>query len=172
LSDPTLAETSVSDLEIYAMYTIGRPTRAQAVAHTKELALLQQFCFVAQNTGTVLLRDLRIVVDIAKSPGLRVLDAEPQLPLSPLEAAGVELASNTVVSERTEHFRLESRIRKLQPSATAWSDAFWIGSGTPCAVELPARVYADNLARPIDVRLHVDISFDSRDFAEWEAEQE
>jgi hypothetical protein len=141
-----------------------QPDPEKLKAYRQELALLVRLGFLVRNTGAVLVDDLRVVVEIPKLDGLRVLDELPERPRSPAEAhvsiARFALQPQRIVTRVEDagtHWEVTARIEKVQPNASAWSERFWIGSFLPQKLDLVARAYADNLSRPIAVSLQVEI---------------
>jgi hypothetical protein len=62
------------------------PDSQEMRAYWAECALLARMGFLLCNTGAVLMDDLRVVVEIPKLDGLRVLDELPERPRGPAEA--------------------------------------------------------------------------------------
>lgn len=140
------------------------PDPAELAAYRKERGLLARLGFLARNTGPVLLEDLRVVMEIPKVPGLRLLDELPKRPRDPL---AVDLPSlnglfpgdscSTFVEDAGSHWEIVAELGKIQPNAHAWSEPFWIGSPEPRTLSLNARVYGDNISRQISVPMQVTI---------------
>ena len=146
-----------------------RPDPEKMQAYRKECALLARMGFLLCNTGSVLVEDLRVVVEVPKLDGLRVLDELPERPRSPYEAGSFVVSRFALQSEHVAtqvddagtHWKVVARIGKIQPNASEWSKPFWIGSPLPQNLNLVARVYADNLSRQIAVPLQVEIQISS-----------
>ena len=121
--------------------------------------------FCVKNTGKILVADARVLVEIPKNEGLRVLDELPDRPRGPLDLPEVvSLASHLRPSTRTtsvddcgDHWEIDARLGKIQPDATVWSLPFWLGSPVPLHLPLVARVFGDNIATPIDVPVTITV---------------
>lgn len=137
----------------------NKPSPEKLAAYRRECALLTRLAFAVKNTGQVLLEDVRIRIEVPKSRGFVLLDAKPpkpqgmmDLPLSRFSVRGVLPCTDVV--DRGKLLELEARLGKVQTHATAWSAPFWIGSSVAKKhLVLAARVFADNLPKPIDVDL-------------------
>jgi hypothetical protein len=146
------------------------PDPQEMQAYRAECALLARMGFLLCNTGSVLVEDLRVVVEIPKLHGLRVLEELPDRPRSPSELTNLlvsrlALESQHVVTRVEDagtHWKVLARIGKIQPSASEWSKPFWIGSPLPQNLDLVATVCADNLPRRIAVLLPRGIRLECR----------
>jgi hypothetical protein len=139
---------------------LGRIDPKKLAAYRTERALFDGLGFHAKNTGRVLIEDARIVVEIPKHDGLRVLaqDELPERPRSPLDITPyIRPPSDTWVRGGEHSWEISSRLGKIQPDATVWSDPFYIGSTVPVDLVVTARIFGDNISRPIDVSLTIGI---------------
>lgn len=140
-------------------FSMNRVDPEKLAAYRKELGLLVRLGFCVKNTGKILVADARVLVEIPKHEGLRVLDELPDRPRGPLDLPEVvSLASHlrprtrtTSVDDCGDHWEIDARLGKIQPDATVWSLPFWLGSPVPLHLPLVARVFGDNIAPPIDV---------------------
>ncbi len=138
------------------------PDPKELAAYRRKLGLLQQVGFFIKNTGRLLVQDVRVVLDITKVNGLTVVDELPEKPRSPLDffvpvVHGIRLARTTDVKDLGASWEVEARFDKIQPTATAWSKPFWIGSERALELPLVARVYGDNIPKAIDVPIQITI---------------
>ncbi len=147
-----------------AAVAVGRlqPDPEKLAAYRRQRAQLARMALGIENIGPVTLSDVRVVVTIPKVHDLTVADRLPQRP----RPAVFDLTDFTdrmldtgqaVVRELQRSFELTLRLGKIQPAATAWSDPFWLGSNRTRTVPLSVRVFADNLPRPVDASVDLEI---------------
>jgi hypothetical protein len=139
------------------------PDPEKLLAYKKEMALLARLGFCVKNMGTTLAEDARVLVQIPKHDGLNIVDALPERPRG-LEASFGFIgrvvpasAMMTKVSDRGDHWEITARLGKIQPDATAWSKPFWMSSSYPHATSFTARLFGDNIPKPIDAPFRIDI---------------
>jgi Schlafen, AlbA_2 len=144
-------------------FSMNRVDPEKLAAYRKERGLLVRLGFCVKNTGKILVADARVLVEIPKHDGLRVLDELPDRPRGLLDLAAVHsLASHlrprsTSVDDCGDHWEIDARLGKIQPDATVWSLPFWLGSPLALDLALVARVFGDNIPTPIDVPLMIAI---------------
>lgn len=132
-----------------------RPDPEKVIAYRKEVALLTGIGFSVRNAGTLLVRGLRIVLAVPKLDGLRVMEERPEEPTGLV--ARIYEPSNIAAVDLADTWEVTAAIGSVQPGATAFSDAFWIGSEVERELRLVARVYGDNIPRPADVPIMIKI---------------
>jgi len=141
--------------------SLSRADPKDILAHKREMALLRSVGFRVENVGGVLVQDVRIVVEIPKLKGLRVVDELPEKPRGPyalsLPRVRAKVTRYTVVTEVDLAWEVEAAVGKIQPNATAWSLPFWIGSDEVREFALVARVFGDNIAKAIEVPMTIGI---------------
>lgn len=123
--------------------------------------MLTRLGFVVHNEGGVLVQGAKVVVRVPRTDRLRLLDEPPTEPVGPLQISPQRPLSNTRIHERGDHCELVALIGKVQPSASAWSDAFWIGSPSDQTLQLEAVLYADNISRPVKASFDVHINVEN-----------
>jgi hypothetical protein len=143
--------------------SINRADPEKLVAYRKELGLLVRLGFCVKNTGKVLVEDARVLVQVPKHEALRVVDELPDRPRGPLAFASVASQTrsrtrSTSVDDCGAHWEIDARLGKIQPEATVWSLPFWLGSPAPLELPLVARLFGDNIPRPIEVPLRIAIA--------------
>jgi len=121
-------------------------------AYQRDMALLRPLGIYVKNVGRVVVTDPRIVLQIPKRPGLRVVDELPQKPrLGYPSISGSIGLDGLVVNELSDIWEVHVRVRKIQASAEAWMPTFWLGADQELEVPILAKVYADNLPSALEV---------------------
>lgn len=140
------------------------PDPKKLAAYKKEMGLLRPLGFCARNVGRVLVEDVRVVISVPKTDGLRVVDELPQEPRGAMDFVMPYVARNFTrptrssdVSDVGSAFEVVARLGKIQPGATVWSKPFWVGSSIACDLSLVARVYGDNIPAVIEVPIQIKI---------------
>jgi hypothetical protein len=133
--------------------------------YNQEIGLLTRLGFCAKNTGPVVVLDARVVVQVAKCDGLRVVDRLPKRPrgtLAMVEAIRMREVfyrpeRSTSVADLGATWELVARLGKIQPNATVWSEPFWLGGTEPCELQMVAHVYGDNIVPSMEVPISVTV---------------
>lgn len=140
------------------------PDPKKLVAYKKEMGLLRPLGFCARNVGRVLVEDVRVVLSVPKSDGIRVVDELPTKPRGAMDLVMPIVARSFTrptrssdVSDVGSAFEVVARLGKIQPGATVWSKPFWVGSSVACDLALVARVYGDNISAVIEVPIQIKI---------------
>jgi hypothetical protein len=138
--------------------------------------------FALKNVGASVALNAKVEVIIPKKENLVVLDLSdypdpPQysgIPVGPVGNLRRALIDKniTTVSEREAGWEISAKIGSIQPKADAWSEEFYVGSMTPCSIDLEALIYADNLPDPLTVPLTLSITAHKRDITVEEIRSE
>ncbi|MCB9702287.1 MAG: ATP-binding protein [Myxococcales bacterium] len=137
------------------------PDPEKLAFYRKELGLLRPLGFCVRNVGEVLAEDVRVVLEVPKQEGIRVVDVLPADPRawSPIVPNfGVDAtrrARATAVEDQEAATKVVACLGKIQPGDTVWSEPFWIGSTVGCELSLSARVLGDNIPVVIDVPIAI-----------------
>jgi len=68
-----------------------------------------------------------------------------------------ESSRDVTVTRHGDNWLLSAFFQKVQPKRAVWTEnQFYVGSSQGSALELPARVFADNLSDPQDVKLRIE----------------
>ena len=133
--------------------TVDDPSPKDLIAYEKKRGLLQPLILLARNLSGPTILDARVVLRIPRRPGLKVSDKKPVRPSGLLAGlyTGTSLPSDVAVTKERDGWVVELRFGKIQPGADVESDPLWIGCDAACDVHISARVFADNLAQPVDL---------------------
>ena len=141
-----------------AKYSLSDLPPKDSWEHRRKLALLVPVGFYVYNSGRVTAHGVRATMRIGNGAGLRVFDNDslPQAPLVMMAPVG---RFEVWVEPFTDYWDVTVKFGKVQPSADRWtSEPLYIGATVSQALKVTARVFADNLSKPIDVPLSFDIS--------------
>jgi hypothetical protein len=167
--DPPIAEAALRMKEmkeqIFGFRSPYQPSIEKLVGYRKEIALLVPLGFFVRNIGSVLVEDLRVLVELPKVDGLRVTDELPDKPRGPLDMPAIsrirdaysQPRSTTIVHDRGVNWEVVARLGKIQPSASSWSMPFWIGCPNAHAFDITACMFADNISQRVSVSLRVSL---------------
>jgi hypothetical protein len=134
--------------------------------------LLRPAGFSVKNTGAIVLHNVRIRIVLPKMDELLIIDHSqypdpPQysgLPIGPIDTLRNILNKEnvTTIADIEDKWEISAEVGDIQPKADGWSEAFNIGSVKPCAVEMEALVFADELSEPLKVALKLSIAVRER----------
>lgn len=137
------------------------------VAYFETKLLVTPIGFAVYNSGSRLARRLRMEIEGTDDTEF-VLMLRTDLPNAPRKYHDHFLASSLVnqvvehkasavtITRRGQRWSLEVEFGDLQPKARSWSDApVYLGCRSSSAVELSAKLFADNLPDPISVPLGI-----------------
>lgn len=133
--------------------------------------LFRPLRLVVWNAGEVAATNVRCELAVHTDIGAMVWDTAdwpdaPRRYCSAFESAGIKGLKSPLrrtpgeVSIRTEEERILIAIEcgDLQPGRRVWSDVFYAGKGQSGEFELVGQIYADNLPRPKDFKLAIEVN--------------
>jgi len=143
----------------------NRPSAQEVRAYVRQVALLREVRLGIENLGQILARDVRVAIRIPHRGGLRIRDEFPERPHGPMDFPISHLVggpqSSTYVNREDDDWLLEAHLGKIQPSASVWSDPFWIGSSEEGTHAFTARLFGDNVPRAIESELLISFKTES-----------
>jgi hypothetical protein len=145
------------------------PSPAEVLDYLRVCALLAPLHLWFKNCGRRNASSVNIKIDVPKREGL-VIISKSDYPRKPkgrmLSAIGThfpDLHLDADVLERSDAWQIRFSARTLQPQDEHWSDQIYIGSAQSQTIETVARVFADDLAKPIEVPLAIKIEVATRE---------
>lgn len=123
----------------------------EMVEFIKETHLLNSIGFTLKNSGSLLVGNIRVEINVKKENGL-ILLAENEYPDKPtidriLTTNFSGLLSKVDVEDHSTRWTISVEFGNIQPKATSWSTGvFYIGSSKPYMIKFDALIYADNLS--------------------------
>ena len=121
--------------------------------------------FVVRNISSCAAYDVRVEVEVSDTGGLALADCSscPDLPqpyiLYAAQRTQAHLSSvsrDVTVTRHGDDWLIGAFVEKVQPKRAVWTeDQFYVGSTQARGLELTARVFADNLPEPQEVKLRI-----------------
>lgn len=131
-------------------------------SYIRQVGILKPVSFAIKNLSGTLAVNTIIDINKTKEEGLFISQYSPSPPKyhrfpTARDIDTSEFLKNISVNDRKEHWQILAETGNIQPKATAWSDPFYIGGNRNFSFELEAKIYADNLATPLNVPLSMTI---------------
>jgi hypothetical protein len=154
-----------------------KPTPKELREYYQEVALLVPVGLYVRNIGEVVAQDVRAEISLPIVDGLEVVEEQDHPRNRPSSNSFIVnnhnfmISQNLTLTRTTEKLLFEANFGKIQPQAEAWLyDLFYISSDRLLEVEMSARIFADNLPRPIDTLLKIQVSPTEMEYdpKEWE----
>lgn len=156
--------------------TLGTPTMStgrgpsrEELEYTKACALLAPLRIWVKNLGHRNASSVNVRILVPRGKGIHAIDEgdlpkEPQTPLSALASVRIPSFCDTHVEESPEGWNLEIHTKSIQPQDEFWSRSkFYVWSESDQTVETTATIFADDLAKPIEIPLKLTIQVTTRE---------
>ena len=161
LEEQLLRSVSAShNIAIPRFVPADEPTPDAIRAHHKDLAQFASVSLWLKNTGVQNGSNIKVEVSIQREDGLRVVDAsdlpkKPQNRIAMLTSVSASaFFRDTNVQEFADHFVVRMTVAKIQPQDEYWTNsAFYVASASNRTLQVTAKIFADDLAKPIEVPL-------------------
>lgn len=145
------------------------PSAEEVLEYTKALAMIAPLRIWLKNLGLRNASSVKVRIPIPRASGVRVVD-ESDLPKKPQGRLymGLNLHSSisfgTYVKESSEGWNVEIDAKTIQPQDEFWSyENFYLSSDGDCTIETSATIFADDLAKPIEIPLKIRIEVTTRE---------
>jgi hypothetical protein len=121
------------------------------------------------NVGKHNVSSVNVSIEIKKELGLQIVEEgdQPQKPsphLMPSIASKVN-AFGPFVEENKDSWQIDIHAPTIQPQREHWSGRFYVTSDRSRTIAAMAKIFADDLAQPIQVPLNLTIDVDSREMS-------
>lgn len=135
-----------------------RPKPQEVRRYHEELARFHSVGVVIRNTGSVPATGVRLEIFGQRIAGFEVRDVcdAPEEPSGLPRIHPISFRSSVSVSLHDDEWRAVVEVGNLQPKAEHWTDAdLYIAATLPVNVQATARIYADNLAQPVEIPVDI-----------------
>lgn len=146
----------LSEMVAMSAFRPFQPNAAELREHERLMSALTPVWLTALNSGGSVATDVILKAKLPKTTGLLLFDAEPKKPTGGFDLH-LQDARTVHLFDRGADQELKVRFGKIRPGDRTWSDPIWIGAREPTTVEFDASVFADNIPRPIDLTLVIEI---------------
>jgi hypothetical protein len=145
------------------------PSVEEVVGYTKALALLAPLRIWLKNLGLRNAASVKVRIHIPRESGVHVIDESnfPKKPKGRLLSSidwHTPISFGTHVNEASDGWHVKIDGKTIQPQDEFWSDEnFYISSDIDRTIETSAKIFADDLAQPIEIPLKIRIEVLTRE---------
>lgn len=150
---------------ILAMARHFEPSGEALRSFYEQAWLLTSLGFWTHNSAPVTATAMRVEITCETEEGVQILDewTRPKEPRGILQRPILPISSNISVSKYDRSYLVEVEIGRLQPKAEYWTDAgLYVGARVPSVIDMVAKVFADNLPKPLEFPLRVTVRTDEK----------
>jgi len=147
------------------------PSAEEVIEYAKALASFAPLRIWLKNLGLRNAASVKVRIHIPRESGVRVIDEgdfpkEPKGRLLSLIGWRTPISFGTHVNESPDGWNVEIDGNTIQPQDEFWSDEkFYLSSDIDRTIETSARIFADDLAKPIEIPLTIRIEVITREMA-------
>lgn len=166
--------------EIRAASFFRKPSPAEVRNYHQKNALLVPLGLYVKNVGQVLAQDVQLELSIPFADGVGVIeesDHPRNRPVGPFDISRSvpTPSSKTSLTKTEEYWLFEASFGKVQPQEVSWLyEHIYVSSRESVSLEMNARIRDDNLPKPIEVCLQMQISPEEIEYdpKDWEISDE
>lgn len=142
------------------------PSSEEWIAYMKGTARISRVSFWAQNVGTVNVSNARVEIRISQQDGVVIESGHrgPRKPRSTFELIQPTTPKPSIfVEHEGDEYAMSFDLGNLQPKADFWKQGnFIVAAKASCEIPIRVRIYADNLANPLESTLTLKVQVISR----------
>jgi len=163
--DILVRTTNSTDLERRLSFFRGASAE-DLLRIAKERASYSGLKFWVKNCGSRNASSITVKIPIPRLDGLRVIDycELPNRPRGPLHLPDYTASLlDTQVTSGSTHWDIEAHVKTIRPQDEFWTnDCAYFSSNTDQTIETTAKIFADDLANPIEIPLKLTIQIAER----------